>query len=118
MKRIYNINNLESISNLCPEERETTINVLGTEQTMSIYTSDNSMLTKLKKIWASNPDNIECYEMGRCGNKVTGYCFKMNKKHLSIRNASNRKMSEEAKAAFSEKVKRMHAEKKLKNKIP
>ena len=113
MKQIFNLNELESIYNSCPEEKETTISILGNEKVMDVYTSDNTMLTKLKKVWNANPDTVECYEAGRCENKVTGYIFKMNKKHLSFRSAAEKGMSEEARAAFGERVRNMYAEGKL-----
>ena len=37
----------------------------------------------------------------------------MDKKHLSLRSSVGREMSEEAKNAFRERVKQMHAEGKL-----
>lgn len=113
MRKILNINELEAVYNSCPEERETTISTLGNEKLMDVYTSDNVMLTKIKKIWASNPNTIECYEVGRCENKVTGYLFKMDRKHLSLRTTAGREMSEEARAAFGKRVKQMYAEGKL-----
>ena len=113
MKQIFNLNELESIGNSCIEEKETTVSVLGSENTMDVYTSDNAMLTKLKKIWASTPNTIECYEMGRCEGKVTGYLFKMDKRHLSFRAIVGREVSEEFKKAASERFKKLAAEGKL-----
>ena len=114
MKKFLKANQLENVFNNCPEERETTISISGTDQMMDIYTSDNSMITKLKKILDANPDTVECWEAGRFEDgKVSGYHFKMDKKHLSLRSSVGREMSEEAKNAFRERVKQMHAEGKL-----
>ena len=114
-KYIKSSKDLESITNVCADEKETTINILGNFQTAEIYTSDNSILTKLKKILDANPDTVKCWEAGRFEGKVTGYFFEMDKKHISFRSGSGNhyNMSEEARAAFGERVKKMHAEGKL-----
>lgn len=108
------LEDLEPIYNSCPEERETTIAYLGMEDTMKIYTSDSVTMTKLKKVFASNPDTVKCWEAGRCEGKVTGYFFEMPKKHLSLRQSFGGGMSEEKKAAFGEKIKKLYSEGKIK----
>ena len=111
-KSIFTVDAIQSIHNDIPEERETTICISG--KTMDVYTSDNAMLNKLKKIFSANPNTVECWEAGRTSDgKVTGYFFKMDKKHLSFRNSSTREITEEQSAAFGERIKKLHAEGKI-----
>lgn len=115
-KYIKSSSEFEPVINGCPEERETTINVLGSSQTMEIYTSDNVMITKLKKLLDANPDTIKCWEAGRFEGKVTGYFFEMPKKHLSFRSSFNKhSMSEESRIAFGERIKKFYSERKSNN---
>lgn len=114
MKQLLKSNQIEAIYTTCTEERETTFTVLSNDQKMDIYTSDNTMLTKLKRVLENNPNTVECWEAGRNeDNKVTGYFFRMDKKHLSIRNVAGREVSEEQRAAASNRFKKLAAEGKL-----
>ena len=110
LKQIFNVKDLESIFNSCSDEKETTINITGNSQKMTIYTSDNSMVTKMKKLMQSDNNIIECYEAGRIEGKVTGYFFKLNKKHLSIRTTSKREISEERREAAKNRMKKLASE--------
>ena len=114
LKQIFNIDDLESIFNSCSDEKETTITITGNSQTMTLYTSDSAMITKMKKLLtASNFKDIECYEAGRINGKVTGYFFKMNKKHLSLRATANKNLSKESRLAAKERFKTLASEGKL-----
>ena len=116
-EKIFTVDKIQSIYNEFSEEKETTICISGNDKMMDVYTSDNVMLNKLKKLFSSNPDTIECWEAGRTSDgKVTGYFFKMDKKHLSFRTGSNREMTEEQKAAFGARIKKLHAEGKISKK--
>lgn len=115
MKYIKNSKDLKPIFTCCVEERETTITLGAYSSAMTIYTADNTMLTKLKKVLDANPDTVKCWEAGKDSNgNVTGYFFEMDKKHLSIRQSSGNNMSEEQKDAFRERAKKMREEGKLK----
>ena len=61
----------------------------------------------------ANPEKIECYEAGRCEGKVTGYIFKLDKKHFSLRQTAGREMSDESKEAAKERMSKLAAEGKL-----
>lgn len=81
---------------------------------MEIYTSDNSILNKLKKILIANPNTVKYWEAGRYDNgKVTGYVFQLPKKHLSLRLTAGREVSEEQREAASKRFKKLAAEGKL-----
>lgn len=108
-----NTNILEPIYNTCVEEKETIISISGNDNVLKIYTSDNSMLTRLKKILKLNPDTVKYWEAGRCEGKVTGYFFTMPKKHFSLRSTAGREVSEEQREAASKRFKKLAAEGKL-----
>lgn len=104
---------LESVYNRHMCEKETTISMVADCSTANVYTSDNAVISKLKKIWKKNPTHIECWEMGRDkSDRVTGYTFKMNRKYILIKNSMGREVSEENKKLCSERFKKMHADKK------
>ena len=114
MQNYLKVKDLETICRSCNEERETTICTIANEDEMKIYTSDNTMLTKLKKVMEANPLTVKCWCAGRNSNgDVTGYFFLMPKKHLSIRITAGREVSEENKKLASERFKKLRAEGKI-----
>ena len=116
--KILNVNQIENVFNTCPEERETSINISGNSQIMDVYTSDNNTLTKLKKIFKANPNSIECWEAGRNSDgAVTGYFFKMNRKHISFRSTAGRELSNEEREIMGERMRQLYLSGKLKKQI-
>ena len=64
MKEIFNIEDIETIR--CDlDEQETTVNILRGSAEITIYTSDNTMLTKLSKLFSKNKDVWRCFESGK-----------------------------------------------------
>lgn len=99
---------IESIKCNDLDEAETTIVVERKSNTAQIYTSDNTMLTKLKKQMAQNP-NWKCWEAGRNSNhEVTGYFFEVPKSAISIRTGNKRVVSEEQIEATRKRFIEMH----------
>lgn len=96
MVEVFSYNELET-TNTAADEQETTINISRDEDTASIYTSDNTMITKLKNLWKTYPNSLKCWECGRDSlNKVTGYMFVCSKKSISFRSGEQtRKKKEE-----------------------
>lgn len=93
--------NIEVITNSAL--RETTINFLQKEDFMEIFTSDNSIMNKIKKIMKVNPEEWECYEGSRgVDGAITGYFIKAPKKYVNLRKPSARYMSESERLAKSE----------------
>lgn len=104
----------------CPVvEQETTVTFMRTDDMISVYSSDATMLTKLKKTFAGNPTEIKCWEAGRTTEGgVTGYFFEMPKKYFTIKKStkfSSKEVTEEQKRAASERFKKMWAERKNEN---
>ena len=88
----------------CASEAETTITVTREDTELSIYCSDNVMLTKIKKAMAKNPENWKCWEAGRDSEgKLKGYFFTAPKKSLSLRGGNKKEITEEARQAARER---------------
>lgn len=74
------------------EEQETTITYSRKESQVHIYTSDNTVLTKLKKLMAKD-DNIKCVEVTYNQNhEPTGYFFTGTKKNVGFKTTRNKKI--------------------------
>lgn len=88
MKRLFKKEEFETIR--CKaEEQETTIVISRKEDTATIYTSDNTMLTKILRVYVKNPSVWECYENPRDREgRVTGYTFKTTRKNISFRSGN------------------------------
>lgn len=101
---------IEDIScNRC--EQETAINWLRDDDIAIVCTSDFTMVTKLSKAMAKDPDNYKCFyyecnrdkETGRLGN----YFFEVPKKLISFRaEREGSPMSEEQRKAVGERFKK------------
>lgn len=111
---------LESCRNLCGDEIETTITMLGNgSEGFRVYTTSNSMLTKIGKFLddENTPWSIEKIERYADG-VPSGYFFKCAVKNclsLKARKAAGRELSDEEKEAARERMKKMVAERKLEN---
>ena len=111
MKKIYlTYDQLDTVE-CSKNEQETAINWLRTDDLMTICTSDLTMVTKLSKLMAKDPDNYKCYvydvnmnpETGRYGN----YFFEVPKSLLSFRGHSKkRQLTAEEKAACRARFKK------------
>lgn len=99
--------------------RETTINFLQNEDFMEIFTSDNSTMTKIKKIMQVNPEEWECYEGSRNANgTITGYFIKAPKKYVSLRKPNKyRTISETERLARAENMKKCRRGRKKKTQL-
>ena len=89
-------------------EQETVIVMLRSEDTASISTSDTTMKTKLDKLCDNNPDY---YFLESDDGYYKNYICS-DKSLISFR-AKKREMSDEAKAAASERFKELHKEGKI-----
>lgn len=84
-------------------EQETTISWYRRDAVASVYTSDNTMLTKMKKLMAKSPDcklkNITWSKDG----EPTGYFFEVPVRFVKV--LKPKEVSEEQRAALSERLK-------------
>lgn len=102
-KKITSIEEFE-VMHVASCEAETTIGWMRGDETIHIFTSDNTVLTKLKKCMIKNPNQWTCTEAGRDSEGyVTGYNFIAPKK--AVRLTSGNERTEEQKAIASERMK-------------
>lgn len=104
------------VENLCikgvpSDEVETIVTFSKLENEAIIYTTDNTVLTKLKKQIKSNPDEwkiirISTHGSGKNSEELQSIEISCPKKYVSFK-SSNRKMSEEQKRKASERFKKM-----------
>ena len=92
-------------------EQETAINWMRDDDIALICTSDYTVVTRISKAMAKDPDNYKCYyyesnrdkDTGRLGN----YFFEVPKKLISFRSERDGKpMSEDQRKAVGERFKR------------
>lgn len=105
MSNYITITELKSIS-VPVSEQETTISYGRNEDECEIYTSDNTVVTKLKKVWEANPSGYKCKVVYDTNKEIVGYFFYTLKKNITYRSGIKREVSEEqrekARERFSE----------------
>ena len=118
-KRFVTADQLETI--VCAiEEQETTICGYRKDSNYEVFCSDPTVITKLKKVLATSPGQVQCWEGSRDedGN-LTGYFFSMPKRFINFKKAigtRSKNMSEEEKAARAQRMRDNWAKRKgLKN---
>ncbi len=96
-----------TISGNASEESEVCITALKSEGFADVYTSDNSYLTKFKKLIEANPDVWKITQVvERSDGTVSGVMLQVPKRCLSFRAAERvgRVMTDEEKAAAVERL--------------
>mgnify|MGYP003332682184 CR=1 FL=1 len=120
-KMITNAKDLRVIACTSIEEQETTINVNRSEDRMIIFTSDNTMLTKLKKkAFLLATDDVEgggqirqdwkCWEGSpNVDGEPTGYFFSAPKQLLSFRSEqrAERELTDEQREVLRNRMKQI-----------
>ena len=66
-------------------EQEVTFSSYRGDNTIEVYASDNTWITKLKRAWARNVDNWKCFATKDKEGNVVGYFFEMPKNALSVK---------------------------------
>ena len=93
------------IMDVAGDEQETTISWYRRDAVASVYTSDNTMLTKMKKLMAKSPDcKLKNITWGKDG-EPTGYFFEVPVRFVKV--LKPKEVSEEQRAALSERLKAM-----------
>ena len=93
----------------CIEEREISLVKTAVDDVWSVYVSDNSMLTKIKRVMKQpGGERIKCWEAGRVDGFPTGYFFELPVECISIRakkKSFKRNLTEEDRKAIGERFK-------------
>ena len=102
-----NVNDIENVMVFDSDERETTINFSYNEDKATIYTSDNTVITKIKKCMIKDPKQWECCEAGRANDRPTGYFFTTSKSNIRFRSLiekEKKELTEEERKALGERL--------------
>ena len=99
------------------DEQETTINWLRVEDKLVICTSDNTYITKMKKIMERDPESYKCYSyddnVDENGNYYT-YFFEVPKSLLTWRVQRDKRMlTDEQRQKLSERAKQNLVRKRI-----
>ena len=98
-------------------EQETIIQISRNRDTASIWTSDNTQLTRIKRVMCKDPNSYVCTEVTK--NKlgeVVGYTFECPKNLIGYRTSAKRSMSDEQRKRASERLKECRKKRKEKTK--
>lgn len=91
------------------EEQETTIQISRDSSLAHIYCSDNTMLTKFKKLLNSNPKDWKCTPVLDSQGNPTGYFITCPKSLISFREkATTRAITPEQREALVQRMKNLH----------
>ena len=110
--------NIQSISfsGVSTDEQETVIVFSRNDDTASVETTDSTVLTKLKRYAAANPDewalkNVTTGQNESDPMKITSICFNCPKKLVSLRSKSTspRELTEEERAEIAERMRNVRA---------
>lgn len=74
-------------------EQEVTFSSYRGDNTIEVYASDNTWVTKLKRAWAKNVDNWKCFATKDKEGNVVGYFFEMPKNALSVKSGIKKRMN-------------------------
>ena len=111
--REYDLEEL-AISGNTSEESEVCVTALKSEDIANIYTSDNSYLTKFKKLIETNPDAWKITQVvERSNGTVSGVMLQAPKKFISFRAVERvgRVMTDEEKTAAAERLRALRSNK-------
>ena len=106
MENFIRLEDVKSVR-VAKEEAETVINIARGDNYTTIYTSDNTIITKLLRAASKNRGDWKCWSGGTDSNgNVTGYFFRAPKRSISIRSGSKKvvELTEEQKIAKAERM--------------
>lgn len=107
---LYKPEELEAV-HVTMEEAETTISISRAEDTATIWTSDNTVLTKLKKVMRTAPKECVLKEVSWYKGEPVSYKFEVKKKMVRV--GAPRALTEEQREAMSERARAMQARKSV-----
>ena len=97
------------------DEQETVVRFYRTDEMLDIYTSDQTMITKLKKLLASSDEyKLDYEEKGENGNTLSMQVL-APKGVLKLKPKAKRELSDEQRKVSLRNMEAIHAAKKVKN---
>lgn len=100
----YTVDDVAVIKGVSSEEQETTVQMSRTEDVAYVWTNENTMVTKIKKLMGRAPDQWKLVKIStNAAGEPVGYFFECPKKAIRFGTANN--LSDEAKMAMAERFK-------------
>lgn len=101
----------ESFVGVDVEEQETIISFLRGDEEIMIYTSDNTTLTKLRKLAEKGKKQYQVVQVYYIEGEPVGVKVKAPKRCLSLRAGNEREMTDEQREALRERMKNINSNK-------
>lgn len=96
----YTVDDVVAIKGVSVEEQETTVQMGRTEDVAYVWTSDNTIVTKIKKLMVKAPDQWKLVKIStNADGEAVGYFFECPKKLVTFR--TPRAYDEDDKAAIA-----------------
>lgn len=112
-KKTYTVDDVVTLMGNSSDEQETSIVFERNSDKMSIWTSDNTMVTKLKKLMTNNPKEYKLVSISTCDGQPVAYEFEAPKKLLTLKtNIPIPTLTDEQRAAKAERMKAVHEARK------
>lgn len=112
-KKTYTVDDLVAFPNNPLDEQETSIVFERNSDKMTIWTSDNTMVTKLRGLMTKSPEEYILRSISTYDRQPVAYEVEAPKEFLSFRSVRvTRTMTEEQRIANSERMKAMRAAQK------
>ena len=112
-KKTYTVDDLVAFPNNPLDEQETSIVFERNSDKMTIWTSDNTMVTKLRGLMTKSPEEYILRSISTYDGQPVAYEVEAPKEFLSFRSVRvTRSMTEEQRIANSERMKAMRAAQK------
>lgn len=100
----YTVDDVVVIKGVSLEEQETTVQMSRTEDVAYVWTSENTMVTKIKKLMGRAPDQWKLVKIStNAAGEPVGYFFECPRKAIKL--GVENSISDEARAAMSERAK-------------
>lgn len=100
----YTVDDVAVIKGVSLEEQETTVQMSRTEDVAYVWTNENIMVTKIKKLMGRAPDQWKLVRIStNAAGEPVGYFFECPRKAIKL--GVENSISDEARAAMSERAK-------------
>lgn len=100
----YTVDDVVVIKGVSADEQETTVQMSRTEDVAYVWTSDNVVVTKIKKLMGRAPDQWKLVKIStNAAGEPVGYFFECPRKAIKL--GVENSISDEARAAMSERAK-------------
>ena len=102
-KKTYTVDDLVTLMGTPTEEQETSITFERNSDKMTIWTSDNTMVTKLKKLITKNPQAYKLVSISTYEGQPVAYEIEAPKNFLTLK-TGERTLTDEQRAALAERI--------------